>query len=458
MRWRKLKYLAAAAAVLVAAALVAPFGVSAWAGGGQPSGTTGGKASGRKQAAGTEAAAAAGAKRAARKRVAATVKQKQEVVREANAFAFDLYAKVRADKEQAGENVFFSPFSISSALAMTYAGAMGNTAGQMAKVMHFDLKKQELHPAFSDLTANLNKRGKAGSFKLAVANRLWGQKTYHFLQNFLEMNKLYYGAGIERLSFAKDPDGSRRTINAWVEKQTQDKIKDLLQPGDINADTRLVLTNAIYFKGDWEHQFKKKWTRDRDFNVSATERVKVPMMTQSKKFAYAQCDGYQALELPYKGEELSMVVLLPGRKSSLAALEKKLTAKALAGTLRKMRKQKVVVSLPRFEMEWRLDLKATLAAMGMVDAFSGRMADFSGMTGYPAARGGLYITKVIHKAFVAVDEKGTEAAAATAVVMAPGCAAFRPISFTADRPFVFMIRDKKTGGILFLGRVVNPKS
>jgi serpin B len=455
MRWRKLKYVAAAAAVLIAAALVAPFGVSAWAGGeGTPQP---GATKPEPQPEPAPAVAAAAAKPvpkpvAVPKKAAATTKQKAEVVKEANAFAFDLYARLRAEKEQAGKNIFFSPFSISSALAMTYAGAMGNTAREMAKVMHFDLKEQELHPAFGDLTANLNKRGKAGSFKLAVANRLWGQKDYVFLQNFLELNKLYYGAGVERLDFKKDPDKSRKIINAWVEEQTQDKIKDLLKPPHIRIDTRLVLTNAIYFKGDWERQFKKKWTRDRNFNVSANKRVKVPMMNQTEKFPYAQCEGFQALELPYKGKELSMVVLLPDRKSSLDALEKKLSAEMLDGALGKLREQEVVTALPKFEMTWEMVLNGPLQKMGMTDAFVFGRADFSGMDGSRM----LYISMVVHKAFVAVDEQGTEAAAATAVVMAFGCAR-RPTSFVADRPFVFLIRDKKTGSILFLGRVVNPK-
>jgi RNA polymerase sigma factor (sigma-70 family) len=452
MRMKKLKPMIAAAAVLLCAALIAPFGVSAWAGGDGAAKPEAVSPAPEPTPVPIAAAAAPRAKpTAALKKVVATEKQKLEIVRKANAFAFDLYAKVRADKQQKGTNIFFSPFSISSALAMTYAGAAGNTAAEMRKVMHFDLKEQELHPAFGDLTAALNKRGKAGSFKLAVANRLWGQQDYHFLQNFLEMNKLYYGAGVERVNFKRDPDGSRKIINAWVEKKTEDKIKELLLKPDITTDVRLVLTNAIYFKGDWARQFEEKRTHDRKFTVSAKKQVKIPMMNQTAKFPYMRGDGFQALELPYKGEELAMVVLLPDRKSSLAVLEKKLDPKVLGSAMKKLREQKVIVAFPKFKMEWRLDLKKTLVEMGMVDAFGGA-ADFSGMTGTRD----LYISKVIHKAFVAVDEKGTEAAAATAVVMGQNSIPRHPY-FIADRPFVFLIRDRKTGSILFLGRVINPK-
>ncbi len=454
MRWKKLRSVIAAAAVLICLGAFTPLGISAWAGGGKKPAGSGPAV---KPAPGAEpgpvAAAAAAAEKPAAKpagRKPAPAKDKAEVVREANAFAFDLYARLKDEKDQRGKNIFCSPFSISSALAMTYAGAMGNTAAEMAKVMHFDLKEQQLHPAFADLTDNLNRRGRKGAFKLAVANRLWGQKQYGFLPGFLHLNRLYYGAGVERLDFVKDPDGSRKIINAWVEKQTQDKIKDLLKPPHITRDTRLVLTNAIYFKGDWARQFDKKRTYDVRFQVSADKKVKAPLMNQTARFPYMQGAGFQALELAYKGDELAMVVLLPARKSNLAALEKKLNAKSLNAWLGKLREQKVIVGLPRFKVTWDLDLKKTLISMGMIDAFGA--ADFSGMTGTRD----LFISAVVHKAFVAVDEEGTEAAAATAVVMGRTSLPRYPV-FRADRPFVFLIRDRKTGSILFLGRVVNPK-
>jgi serpin B len=228
-----------------------------------------------------------------------------------------------------------------------------------------------------------------------------------------------------------------------------EKIKDLLLPGDIDNMTKMVLTNAIYFKGDWARTFDEKATRDGQFAVSAEKKVAVPMMSRTAEFPCAQAEGLQVLEMPYKGEELAMVVLLPDRKSSLEALEAKLTAENLDGWLKPLRSQNVAVSLPKFKLEWRLDLKETLQGMGMTDAFGPGKADFSAMDGTRE----LYISKVIHKAFVAVDEKGTEAAAATAVVMRDWGL---PPRFIIDRPFVFLIRDRKTGSILFLGRVVDP--
>jgi len=452
MRWKKFRIVAAAAAVLIAAALIAPSGVNAWAGGNAAEESQAARPAPEPEPVPQAAAAAPEKKPAAKpKKVAATRKQKAEVVREANAFAFDFYSQLREDRDQAGKNIFFSPFSISSALAMTYAGANGNTATQMAKAMHFDLKEQELHPAFSDLTEELNKRGKTANFQLAVANRLWGQKDYAFLQNFLEMNRLYYGAGIERVNFKKDPEACRKTINAWVEKKTQERIKDLIPRRALKDDTRLVLTNAIYFKADWQTQFKKNLTRDRDFELPAGKRVKVPTMNQTARFPYAQCDGFKALEMAYKGDELSMVALLPDRRSSLGALEKKLSAETLEAAVKKLREQSVYVSLPKFETTLSLSLKKHLQAMGMTDAFVYGPADFSGMDGTRY----LFISAIVHKAFVRVDEKGTEAAAATAVMMAGG-ARPRYERFAADRPFFFLIRDRKTGSILFMGRIMNP--
>jgi serpin B len=436
MFWNKVKLVAGVAAALLFAAALVPLGM----------GTLAGDAGGG----GGQAGPAIGSTAVAAERKPAPEPDKAEVVKEANAFAFDLYAKVRADEKQAGKNLFYSPFSISSALAMTYAGAAGNTATQMAKVMHYDLKTQQLHPAFADLTDSLNARGKAGSFKLAVANRLWGQQDYAFLQNFLELNRLYYGAGFERVDFVGQTEAARLTINKWVEAQTMEKIKDLLLPGDIDNMTKMVLTNAIYFKGDWARTFDEKATRDGPFEVSAEKKVTVPMMRQSATLPYAHPDGLDVVEMPYKGDDLAMVVLVPDRKSSLDALEAKLTAENLDGWLKLLHSQRVFVSLPKFKLQCALGLKETLRAMGMTDAFVYHQADLSGMDGTRE----LFLFGVYHKAFVAVDEKGTEAAAATAVVGGGG--GLPPPMCIADRPFVFLIRDRKTGSILFLGRVVDP--
>ena len=363
-------------------------------------------------------------------------------------FACELYAKLR---EQEG-NLFFSPYSISSALAMTYAGARGNTAAEMKKSLRFIVADGDLHPAFASLTKALNEGGKGGSYELAVANALWGQKDYAFLPDFLALNRKHYGAGLELVDFAGATEKARGTINAWVERQTREKIKDLLKPGILTPLTRLVLTNAIYFKGDWAKQFKKEATREAPFQVTPGKSVKVPTMNQTEKFGYMETPDLQALSLPYEGEALSMVVFLPKKADGLAAFEKSLTAENLAKWLPRLRTRRVAVSLPRFKVTAEFGLKPTLEAMGMKDAFT-MAADFSGME----PKKELYISAIVHKAFVDVNEEGTEAAAATAVVMTLKSAPARPLVFKADHPFVFVIREDKTGSVLFMGRVANPK-
>jgi serpin B len=370
------------------------------------------------------------------------------VVKGNDAFAFDLYARLR---EKEG-NLFFSPESISTALAMTYAGARGETAAEMAKTLHFTLKPDHLHPAFHALIDELNGAGKKRGYQLNVANALWGQEGYHFLKDFLELTRKNYGAGLREVDFARNTEAARKTINAWVEKETQDKIKDLLQPGVIDSLTRLVLTNAIYFKGDWYRQFKKDLTRKEPFHVSAGKKIDVPTMHDTGSFKYLDGGSFQALEMQYKGKELSMVVLLPKKIDGLGELEKTLSADKLADWLPKLREQEVGVSLPKFKMTSEFSLKDTLAAMGMKQLFNAATADLSGMNGKPD----LFVSAVIHKAYVDVNEEGTEAAAATGVVVTLKAAA-HPF-FQADHPFAFLIRDNHSGSILFLGRVVNPQA
>ena len=364
-----------------------------------------------------------------------------------NAFALDLYARLRQKKG----NLFLSPYSISTALAMTYAGARGETEAQMAKVLHFTLPQGRLHPAMGTLVRELNAGGKK-QYRLIVANALWGQKGYGFLPAFLSVNEKYYGAGLEQVDFAHDPNGSRKTINTWVEKQTQGKIKDLLKPPHITPLTTLVLTNAIYFKGNWAAPFDKKHTRNEPFTVKAGKKVETPMMHKTDEFGYMEERDFQILELPYVGNELSMLVLLPRRLDGLADLEKSLTTRNLLKWPGQLRKREIILAVPKFKMTSEFELGKTLKSMGMANAFSGA-ADFSGMTG----RRDLFISEVVHKAFVEVNEEGTEAAAATAVVMkrgpAPQIAVFR-----ADHPFLFLIRDNRSNSILFIGRVENPKS
>jgi len=371
------------------------------------------------------------------------------VVQGNNRFALELYARLA---RQPG-NVIFSPYSLSTALAMTYAGAAGNTAGQMKRVLHFGLSDAALHAGFGRL-ARLVTAGQGPGWQLSVANALWPKRGYRLLPNFLETLRLHYGAGLRPLDFSADPEGSRRTINAWVGRQTRGKITDLLPPRSIKPNTRLVLTNAVYFKGAWKLRFDARLTGPQTFWLAPGRGVKVPMMRhRTARFLYGEFKDLQVLSLPYAGGRMSMVVLLPRRVDGLAGLERSLTSPALIGWLSSLRRRKVRVWLPRFKLTSRFSLKKTLSAMGMPDAFDRVRADFSGMTGGRD----LMIDKVLHQAKIQVNEQGTEAAGATAVIMVPRGMVRRPPAFRADRPFVFLIRDERTGGILFMGRVVDPR-
>jgi serpin B len=363
-------------------------------------------------------------------------------------FALGLYDKLRT---QDG-NLFLSPYSVSTALAMTYEGARGETADEMARALHFTSDRERLRAAFAALLAQ-TRPGKKQDYELSVANALWGQRGFGFLPDFLNHTRESYGAGLREVDFVGDTEQARRTINAWVEKETRDKIKDLLQPGVLDADTRLVLTNAIYFKGLWAQQFKKSATKEETFHTSGGGSAKAPLMHQTGDFKYADGGDFQALELPYRGKDLSMVVLLPKKADGLPALEAKLTASSLHEWLGKLRKQEVHVTLPRFKMTREFGLKPALKALGMRQAFVPGGADFTGMAGSEGRK--LFIQAVVHKAFVDVNEEGTEAAAATGVVFKTTAARITPV-FRADHPFVFLIRDNRTGTVLFLGRLTNP--
>jgi serpin B len=370
------------------------------------------------------------------------------VVKGNTQFALELYAKLR---QQEG-NLFLSPYSISTALAMTYGGARGQTADEMARTLHFDLPGEKLHPAFGALLQEVNGPGdKKRGYQLTTANALWGQKGYPFHADFLKLNKDSYGAGLNDVDFIGNTEMARQTINTWVEKQTHDKIKDLLKEGVLTRDTRMVLTNAIYFKGDWFSQFKKDATRDESFFVTADKQVKAPLMHQKGQFNYHETDSFQALELPYVGKELSMVVLLPKKKDGLGELEKSLSVASLGDTLRGLRLSEVVVTLPKFKVTAEFSLRKTLSELGMATAF-GAGADFSGI----ASKEGLKLADVVHKAFVDVNEEGTEAAAATAVILEAKSKKVIP-EFRADHPFLFLIRDMRSDSILFLGRLVEPQ-
>jgi len=373
------------------------------------------------------------------------------VVNGNNRFTTDLYARL---KERTSQNLFFSPYSISTALAMTYAGAAGETARQMAEVLHFTAAEPELHQAMARLRRRLL-GDTPKSYQLRVANRLWGQQGYEFLPGFLQTTRNDYGAELAVVDFARSEE-ARQTINQWVERQTEEKIKDLLAPGVLGASTRLVLTNAIYFKGNWQQQFNKNATQDAPFHLSADKTVTVSMMHQGERFGYRAFDDLQVLEMPYAKGELSMIVLLPKKIDGLSQLEQKLTPENLQVWAKELQWQKVMVYLPRFKMTSQFGLKDTLQAMGMTLAFDDRKADFSRMS----RSEGLYISAVIHKAFVDVNEEGTEAAAATAIgmrAMAASPQREQPPTFRADHPFLLLIRENQTGAILFVGRVMNPK-
>jgi serpin B len=363
------------------------------------------------------------------------------------AFAWDLYHALRAEDD----NLFYSPYSISLALAMTYVGARGETEQQMANTLRFALPQARLHPAFQALHVELAQRAQGdGGFQLNVANALWGQEGEPFLTEFLQTLTAHYGAGMHRVDFAAAPQAARQTINEWVATETQNKIQDLLPPNVIDAMTRLVLTNAIYFRAGWSLPFDPQRTYDGPFYPLSGGEVTVPLMSRGATFPYAQDDGWQAVELPYQGDALSMVVLVPGA-GEFEAFERSLDAPRVDAILDALEGHHVALTLPTFEFESGWSLKDVLAQMGMPLAFSGA-ADFTGISRLP----GLYIGEVIHKAFVSVDEAGTEAAAATAVVMPRGMAPEEPVELRVDRPFLFLIRDLPTGTVLFVGRVVNP--
>jgi serpin B len=380
---------------------------------------------------------------------------KGSVVQASNAFAFNLYANLRGQKG----NLFFSPESLSTALSMAWCGARGETAGQMASVLGYradrPITPEWIAKAYRGHLAELFSNPKG--YELLAANALWGQKGYPFVPDYLALLKSNYGAGLEEADFRGDTEGARKTINVWVEKETRDKIKDLIPPGLLTGETRLVLTNAIYFKGTWAIPFKKDATADGDFFVAAGEKVQAPLMNQTGYFGYYDAGQWKALEMPYKGNELAMVILLPAQVDGLPQMEKDLAAGKVLGDLAaNLKMRRIRVTVPRFKTTASILLGKTLAAMGMPLAFDPSKADFSGMNG---GKESLCISEVVHKAFVGVNEEGTEAAAATAVVMTAleGMRMDEPPVFRADHPFIFLIRDKASGCILFLGRVVNPK-
>ncbi len=368
-------------------------------------------------------------------------------------FAVDAYHQLRA--AHAG-NLFFSPHSISIALAMTWAGARGATAQEMAAALSFRLPQERLHPAFDLLDLELASRAQAAEsderpFVLSVVNQLFGLRGYPFEGAFLDTLARYYGAGLRLMDFDREPDACRVAINDWVAGETHDRIQDLIPAGSIDALTRLVLVNAIYFSAAWDSPFELEDTAPGPFSLLDGTALEVPVMHQGLSTPGLQAEGFQAVELAYDGELTSMVVIVPDA-GTFADFEAALSAEGLEAILASLVTKNVTLSMPRWTFTSQsLKLKQLFEALGMEVAFT-PAADFNGM----ANTDELYIGEVIHKAFVAVDEAGTEAAAATAVIMEGGSAPdFLVVSL--DRPFLYLIRDRETGAILFLGRTLDPR-
>ncbi len=394
--------------------------------------------------------------RASKKRAkpSATDADISELVRGNSTFAFDLYQNLK----DADGNLFYSPHSISMALAMPYVGARGETELQMTEALSFSFPQDRLHPALNALDQKLASRGNEGQwFKLNLVNAVWGQHGCTFDEEFLEVLAESYGAGVRPLDFIQAPEESRTTINDWVSDQTEGKIKDLIPENAIDNLTRMVLTNAIYFNARWSFVFFPGDTRNLPFHLIDGSTVDVPMMSQTESFGYFQGDEYQAVELGYGRGEMSMVILLPDQ-GRFNDFEDALDADLVSQTTQNLEQTEITLTMPRFEFESSFRLVNDLETMGMVDAFDPGKADFSGqgMRGCPGSDLRLYISGVFHKSFVLVDEEGTEAAAATAVVERIVSERVPQYEVSVDRPFIFLIRDVETGAILFVGRVLDP--
>ncbi|WP_048152193.1 serpin family protein [Palaeococcus ferrophilus] len=369
--------------------------------------------------------------------------QEKPVVKALNAFAFDLYRELAKDDD----NVFFSPYSIEVALAMAYEGARGETAEGMGSVLHLPLDEDTRWTGFRYLVLSL-KSPEGSPFILRSANALWVQEGYPLREKYLWVVREFYLGEVRKVNFQGDPEGAAKEINEWVENQTNGRIRDIV--GRLTPDTRLILTNAIYFKANWSSRFEAINTRNETF-YAPNETVIVPMMHQTGRFPYFENDDIQALELPYEGERLSMLIILP-RKGKFELVEDSLKAGLIESALKSMKPESVEVIIPKFQFEKTYRLRDVLMDMGMERAFTN--ADFSGISDGPLA-----ISQVVHKSFISVAENGTEAAAATAVTMTLSAPVEKeePKIFRADHPFIFVIYDRTTGAMLFMGRLMNPK-
>lgn len=380
---------------------------------------------------------------------AAPVAPSGQVVEGMNEFAFDLYQRLAAKSE---DNLFLSPASISTALTMTYAGARGETEAQMAKVLR--LPGRDVHQQGGAVVDYLNHVGNRGKLELTVANALWGQSGHPFRADFLGLLESRYQAGLQTVDFRQQPEAARLRINGWVEQKTNQKIRDLIVPGVLTPRTSLVLTNAIYFRGFWKDPFAVKSTRPLPFTTAAGDEKPTPTMFQKASLRYAEDPTVQCLELPYQGGEMVMTILLPRDANGLGELERSLDADKLATWVGKLRPRMLDVYLPKFSLTAEFKLKEVLSALGIPQAFDEQNADFSAMD----ETGDLFIQQVVHKGFVDVNEEGTEAAAATGVIMAPRSAVVDKLEFRADHPFLFLIRDASSGLVLFVGRLNDPST
>lgn len=376
----------------------------------------------------------------------------QGVVEGNNRFAFKLFHQVQGGTTG---NQFYSPFSISTALAMVYAGARNETALQMSQTLNFD-PSDKFHSDYKHLLGELHE-GTEGKIKLNIANGLWAQKDFKFFDAYFDLVKSNYNSELKNVDFTDDSEreATRNEINAWVEKNTNNRIRNILSQRDLNALTRLVLVNAIYFYGDWATPFKKERTKTKDFTLIDGTKDTVPFMNQVGRYNYYEDSKIQAIEIPYNDNKASMVIFLPNTTDGIAEIGKALDYKYYQEIIGSLQSTDVRLSLPKFKMDFRFEMGNTLSQMGMPLAFSQGGADFSGMTG----NRDLCISKVIHQAFIKVDEKGTEAAAATVVTMERTMAPqhVEPKIFNADHPFIFLIKDNITGGILFMGKIMKPE-
>jgi serpin B len=376
---------------------------------------------------------------------------REDLLAGSQVFACNLYRQLGGTDG----NLFFSPFSISMALTMTSAGARGTTEAEILKTLQLKGERDSIHAVFSRIMNGLNAAGTQGDVELAVANALWGQQGFGFRREFVDYVGAQYGAGFREVDFRSQPEGARQEVNGWVEENTKKRIRNLFPEGSITEATRLVLANAIYFKGKWETEFRTLDTRPEPFALLDGSKIDVPMMQRTGVTGYVEGPRVQVAVLPYRGGDVSMVILLPREADGIRNLEKDLDADLVETLCAEAQDREVILSMPKFTVTQSFDLSATLAKMGINDLFTPGRADLSGMDG----KRDLSVSLVMHRAFVDVNEEGTEAAAATGIAIETESADPSPYPvFRADHPFIFLLRDSASGAILFMGRIENPVS